>query len=238
MDIGNVRRSIQFGFLIFIMLSVNTFSQSSPPGTEKSPVEIQNEPRHHLKFENKFVRIWDALIPAGGATLWHIHSKDNVVLTLSDAHVRIETVGAAPVETQAKAGDVAFRKAPYVHRTMSIGATPFHNIAIEILASHNSGNSSQTKAETGQTAVIDNERVRVYKISIGPGESTGMQTLPAASLQVALTPGRIETVKKDESKPVQKSISAGDLTWRENDVTRSIKNVGTTRFEAVDIELK
>ena len=153
--------------------------------------------------------------------------------------MRIETVGAAPLETEAKLGDVAFRKAPYVHRTMSIGTTAFHNIAIEILASPGkSANPSQTNEKTGRTPMIDNERVRVYKISLGPGESTGMQTYPALDLHVAFTASKIESLRKGQNKPTNNTVSAGEFSWQQDGVTRSIKNVGTTRFEAVEIELK
>ena len=89
-------RVILLNLLMLILMSKNIFSGSTPAGTQESPVELQNEPHHHLKFENKYVRVWDTLIPAQEATLWHIHSHNNVVLTLGDANVRVETVGADP----------------------------------------------------------------------------------------------------------------------------------------------
>jgi mannose-6-phosphate isomerase-like protein (cupin superfamily) len=33
-------------------------------------------------------------------------------------------------------------------------------------------------------------------------------------------------------------VSAGEARWRPDAVTHSIQNIGKTRFEAVDIELK
>src|SRR5882724_1221220 len=121
-------------FLLFavVLIPIGVWSQSNSP---QSPVEISGEPRHHPKFENEFVRIWDVTVPAGDATLWHAHRNDNVVITLGGANLRIETAGGAPAELEWNFGDVKFGKATYVHRAMNVGTTPFHNLTIELLKS-------------------------------------------------------------------------------------------------------
>src|SRR5207244_4620944 len=90
-----------------------TLSQSNSP---QSPVEISGEAHHHPKLENEFVRIWDVTVPAGEATLWHVHRNDNVVVTFADANLRLESATAEPAEAQWKFGEVRFAKATYVHR--------------------------------------------------------------------------------------------------------------------------
>src|SRR5438128_7531522 len=108
--------------LLPIAIAPIAVSQSNSP---QSPVEISGEPRHHPKFENEFVRVWDVTVPAGDATHWHVHRSDNVVVTFGDASLHIETVGAAPTDSQLKLGDVGFRKSTYVHRAINVGTTPF-----------------------------------------------------------------------------------------------------------------
>jgi quercetin dioxygenase-like cupin family protein len=226
-------------FLSILTLSAAVISsQKALPGTPQSPVELRNEPHHHLKYENGYVRVWDTLIPAGQSTLWHRHENDNVVITLGDASVRVETVGAATVESQVKVGDVGFRKATYVHRTMSVGDTPFHNMAIEILKSPTSDSLAKVKQLIGREPVIDNDRVRVYKLSLAPGESTGMHThlLPGIGITIAPAEIELQTQGKQGSKRIK--VGVGDVRWRPGAVTHSVKNIGKTRFEAVDIELK
>ncbi|MGI9076108.1 MAG: hypothetical protein ACR2G6_02120, partial [Gemmatimonadaceae bacterium] len=39
----------------------------------QSPVPIEKEPRHHLKFENQYVRVFYVFIPLGDTTLFHTH---------------------------------------------------------------------------------------------------------------------------------------------------------------------
>ena len=226
-------------FLSILTLTVAAiFSQKAAPGSAQSPVELSNEPHHHLKYENGYVRVWDTLIPPGESTLWHRHENDNVVITLGDASIRVETVGAAPVESQVKFGDVGFRKATYVHRTMSVGDTPFHNMAIEILKLPTSDSLAKVKQQIGREPVIDNDRVRVYKLSLAPGESTGMHTHLLPGLGIMLAPAEIEFETQGKDTLERIKVDIGDVRWRPGAVTHSVKNVGKTRFEAVDIELK
>jgi len=225
-------------FLLFavVLIPIGVWSQSNSP---QSPVEISGEPRHHPKFENEFVRIWDVTVPAGDATLWHAHRNDNVVVTLGGASLRIETVGAATAEVEWNFGDVKFGKATYVHRAMNVGTTPFHNLTIELLRSPPlSGILANTKEEIARPPILENERVRVYKLSLAPGESTTTHTHFLPGLGISITPGTIRVTTKGKDKPERVKVPAGDVRWRSGPVIHSIKNVGKTRFEAVDIELK
>src|SRR5438477_5248072 len=110
---------------------------ASQSNSAQSPVEISGEAHHHPKFENEFVRVWDVTVPAGEATLWHVHRNDNVVVTLGDANLRLENAAAPPTEAQWKFGEVRFAKATYVHRALNVGTTPFHNLTIELLKPSN-----------------------------------------------------------------------------------------------------
>src|SRR5437588_10576030 len=115
--------------LAFALVPNGSWSQTN--NSPQSPVEIKGEAHHHPKFENAFVRVLDVTVPAGDATLWHVHRNDNVVVTLSGAHLRLEKVGAPITEVEWKTGDVNFGKATYTHRAINIGATSFRNLTIE-----------------------------------------------------------------------------------------------------------
>jgi len=139
-----------------------TLSQSNSP---QSPVEISGEAHHHPKLKNEFVRIWDVTVPAGEATLWHVHRNDNVVVTFADANLRLESATAAPAEAQWKFGEVRFAKATYTHRALNVGTTPFHNLTIELLKSP--GLQEQApKFPITRTPVLENERVRVFRVTL------------------------------------------------------------------------
>ena len=222
--------------LALALIPTGTLSQSNSP---QSPAEIKGEPRHQPKFENEFVRVWDVTLPAGDTTLWHIHRHDNVVVTLGEARLRIETAGAAPGESLWKFGEVRFGKATYVHRAINVGTTPFHNFTIELLKPNAGGPAPPTAKEPiVRTSVFENERVRAFEVTLEPGQSTSMHTHALPGLAIALTPGDLEVITQGKNKPDRLNLPLGDLRWRAGAVTHTIKNVGKSRFEAVDIELK
>ncbi len=222
--------------LAFALVPGGTRSQSNSP---QAPVEISGETHHHPKFENEFVRVWDVTVPAGDTTLWHVHRNDNVVVTLGEARLRIETAGAAPGESLWKFGEVRFGKATYVHRAMNVGITPFHNFTIELLKLPTGAPApSIPKEPIVRTPVLENERVRAFELTLEPGQSTSMHTHVLPGLAIALTPGNIEVTTEGKNKPDPLNLPLGDLRWRAGVVTHAIKNIGKSRFVAVDIELK
>ena len=219
-----------------VLVPTGTLSQSNSP---QSPVEISGEPRHHPKFENEFVRVLDVTVPVGDATLWHVHRNDNVVVTLGGASLRLEKVGAPTVEVLWKLGDVNFGKATYTHRAINIGTTPFHNLTIELLGPPVGFSESSVLKETiARQPILENERVGVYRVSLEPGQSTTMHTHFLPGLGIAVTSGKIEVTTEGKTRPDRLTLPAGDVRWRAGQVTHQIKNVGRTRFEGVDLELK
>lgn len=100
------------------------------------PVPVEREPRHHVVFQNQYVRVLDVTLLPGQPSLYHTHSNDNLAVSLSGDRVQIEPQGQAwgePVEVVS--GEVRFRAAkgrPYTHRVQSAGKLPFHVIDVEI----------------------------------------------------------------------------------------------------------
>jgi quercetin dioxygenase-like cupin family protein len=78
--------------------------------------------------------------------------------------------------------------------------------------------------------------VRVYRLSLAPGEAIATHTHPFPGVVVTMTATEIEVTA--DGKSVRHPVKENDVSWRAGGVTHSIKNVGQTRFEALDIELK
>jgi quercetin dioxygenase-like cupin family protein len=213
-------------------------AMSRVPQTVKS-VEIKDESHHHLKFENEFVRVWETVLPAGEVTLWHRHNFDNVAVTITDAKLgmealnRVGTVG----ESETKMGDVAFRSASYTHRALNLGSTLYDNLLVELLKTPGAS-QIPAKDDNGRKPVFENDRVRIYRISLAPGESVLMHTHPVAGLALTLRPAEIAIKTEGTDKIQELKVAQGEVRWRPGPVTHSVKNVGKTRFEAVDVELK
>ena len=229
-----------FGSTLACLIAGILLAAAMPTASQKTnTVEIKDEPHHHLRFENEFVRVWETALPEGEATLWHRHNFDNLAVTIGDAKLRIEPLEGAPAESETKMGDVAFRSASYVHRALNIGQSAYINLLVEFLKPPaGRPNPIQSKDENGRKPILENDRVRVYRLSLASGESIPMHSHPYRGLVVTLWPAEIE-VKTANIKKVQRfKIDGAEVRWRPGPVTHSIRNVGKTRFEGVDIELK
>jgi len=225
-------------FLLVTLLALATmpFATRSQSNSPQAPVEIKGEAHHHPKFENESVRIWDVTVPAGEGTLWHIHRNDNVVITLAGANLRPENVSGSPAEAEWKFGEIRFAKATYTHRAINIGTTPFHNLTIELLKPANA-NPPVLAKEGNREPILENDRVRAFRLTLQPGETIPVHTHPLPGLAVAITSGELETTVS-EGQPQRTTMAAGDVRWRPGPVTHSLKNVGKTTFAAIDNELK
>jgi quercetin dioxygenase-like cupin family protein len=110
--------------------------ESKAQGTATDPVTVEQEPHHHVVFENQYVRVLDVVVNPGDTTLFHKHSLDNVAVQLNDANIKRQFPGEDWVATPAKEGSVGFvagTRTPYTHRISNAGTTVFHVLDVEIL---------------------------------------------------------------------------------------------------------
>ncbi|HLG14314.1 MAG TPA: hypothetical protein VJH03_07410 [Blastocatellia bacterium] len=204
----------------------------------QSPVPVASEPRHHLKFENEYVRVFDVNVPAGDATLFHVHSNDYLFVSIGDAKLKAEVLGSPPADLVVKDGEVRFTKATITHRVTNPGPALFRNITIEVLKSPPAPQNSLTaEAIPGHTTVLENDRVRVERLILEPGQSVASHTHSLSGLGVTVAGGKI-LLESPGMKPQLAEFKPGDFRWHTGPITHSLKNIGETRFEAVDIEWK
>lgn len=212
--------------------SVGAIAQDSVP--------IENEPMHRLKFENEFVRLFDVLVPPGWATKYHVHRYDGISVRVSNAQIVDESITGEKKSFDMKYGLVSFgaRQSPETHRVVNSGKTDFRNIFIEILGPQNEGNPKPFPIlSDGHVILIDNDRVRVNRLVLKPGESSKLHTHRMHGLGIVLYDSMIELAAPDGTKR-RLEPKAGDHVWQDAGTTHVIKNIGSNVFEAIDIELK
>lgn len=204
----------------------------------QTPPVLPIEQEHRIVFENSNVRIYHALLSRDESTHFHLHAVDNVVVTLNDGKGVNELLGKAPVEFSAAAGAVSFSKAPYTHRIGNAGSSPLHFVSVEVKAeTPNGGIASNLDHFPGYKLLLENERVKVYRVSLEPAQSTGMRprTLPWISVAVSKNVASIEQTGRSlarlESEP-------GDHQWHGGVTAEAIENIGLSKYESIEIELK
>ena len=63
---------------------------------EREFVEVRDEPFHRHSFENSRARVYDVLIPAGEASLFHRHTEDTFYAIVADVKLRDQVLGEEP----------------------------------------------------------------------------------------------------------------------------------------------
>lgn len=203
-------------------------------------VPIEKEPKHRLKFENEFVRLFDVLVPTGAATQYHVHLYDGISVRLSNAQIIDESIDGEKKPFDMKYGIASFaaRPKPETHRVANSGKTDYRNIFIELLPNKNASAAGPFPVlSDGHVILIDNDRVRVNRLTLKPGESSKLHTHHMHGLGIIVYDSKIELIGADGSKRTLEA-KAGDHAWQNAGTTHIIKNIGSSSFEAIDIELK
>ena len=185
-------------------------------GIAQTAVPIEMEPMHRLKFENEFVRLFDVLVPVGEATKYHVHLYDGLSVRVSNAQIIDEEISGEKKPWDMKYGVATFgaRPSPLTHRVINSGKTDFRNIFIEILPSKNPVKAGPFAIlSDGHVIVIDNDRVRVNRLALKPGESSKMHTHQMRGLGIVLYDSKIENTASDGTKR-RLEPKAGDHVWQ------------------------
>jgi quercetin dioxygenase-like cupin family protein len=215
-----------------------------PDGTRAADDKIvptREEPRHVGKLENATVRIVDVEIPPGDRTLFHEHAIDYAYVMIGEAQLSNEVWGTPVREVRIGAGDVGYYRSVqgvYVHRFSNVGKTTFRAIGIELLAPFAPGAvAAPLPQRTGYVTVLDNERVRAYRLVLEPGETAETVTLRGPSVRVAVSGERIEQLAPEGAR-LAIDLAPAAFEWRAGPATHAVRNTGTSRVEIVEFELK
>jgi hypothetical protein len=208
---------------------------------EEKVVDAKDEPHHRPKLVNDVVRVVDVEVLPGEATLYHTHSLDYPYLMLSTSVLKNDIPGKPQTDLNITAGLIGYYRASqgaYTHRFTNVDSKPFRAIGIELLNNAPLGGGGAPLPESGVVKkVLDNERVRGYRLTLAPGEAIGPMTLPGRSVRVAQTAGIIEqSVNGGGSSKI--SLELAKFEWRETPASYVLKNVGETTMELVEFEFK
>jgi hypothetical protein len=123
------------------------------------------------------------------------------------------------------------------HNTRNVGQTPFHNVVVALMPPKAERFAPAARDVPGYTQVLDNNRVRAWKLTLEPGQASGVVMQKAPGLRIVVDGGEIaEIVPGEPDRGMM--LRLGDFYWQEPGATRAVRNIGTTRIELVEIELK
>ena len=202
----------------------------------------RNEAHHHVVLQNDLVRIMRVLIPPNDATGWHEHNFDYVVVAVNGTKIHVDVRGnpQAIEGTMATSsvGYVNYAGKLFVHRVGNTSDTLNHQLAFEILyPSAGSFTASDRSSAPQYKMETDNERVRVWRLKLAPGEVAEMINQKAPAVRAIMTGERmLETDSNGQVREI--SAKSGDFAWLPGPAARSVTNAGLTPLELVEVELK
>jgi mannose-6-phosphate isomerase-like protein (cupin superfamily) len=224
------------------LASVGLGAGFAAAATDPVVVPVESAPFHLEVFENEYVRFLNVLIPPGKVGAYHRHSIDFAFLILeSTDRLEITVLDKPMALAPLKTGQVVFggySKAPLIHQVANAGQGSFHVNGIEIFDSQPGRFSPSTRADVpAYTSVLDNERVRGWRLVLQPGESAAAITQTAPGIRMVVQGG--DTVESVRDEPDHElNLGRGDFVWQAAGTTRAVRNVGTSPVEWVEFELK
>src|SRR5262249_6142664 len=121
----------------------------------------------------------------------------------------------------------AYSKKPVTHQLTNIGSTAFHNIVITFPETRPRRFAPAPREVVGYTQVLDNERIRAWRLVLEPGQSAGLISQQAPGMRVIVQGGEIvESVPGECERGML--LRLGDLYWQGGRGKQAAREVGTS----------
>ena len=206
-----------------------------------------------IEFENDKVRVLRAVYKPHDRLEMHSHpAKAEVQVT--DGTLRISTPDGKWRDDPGKAGEF-FWLEPTRHAVENIGDAPVERVEIEIkkvTAPSRPVAAPEHAAVKGETEpvpveqephhrwIFENQYVRVLDVVLAPSESTLFHTHSHDSIAVRLTDSTVQEQPFYKEWRPSSRLLPGDSRYMKSTpepYTHRVKNVGSTPFHVIDIEL-
>jgi len=143
---------------------------------EEGPAVPVDKAAYHVPvFRNDYVALLRVNIPPQRSAGYHIHSTDQISVLIEEADQAGQVLGQAPTPPRRNPrGGVtytAYSMKAMTHRVNNVGATAFHNIVITLREAQPGRFSPGLREGAGYTQIIDNERVRAWRLVLEPGQT-------------------------------------------------------------------
>lgn len=231
-------------------------SYAQAPGL-RPPVDLKDEPYHHLLFQNETFRVWKLDLPGRSFTKEHAHRYDYLAVALRDADISYSiasprlSVGDAMASRNLARGETWYFHGGYAHLVRNnSGLDPVQEVLVEVMQLRYSGNELKDRIDDYFDAQqisppVDPEatyRQEAYFYStsivrhrINAGESSEWRH-DGGYLVVALTGLRL-TAAGSRTK-TELRMNAGEVKWAVEGVNQRLRNDSREAAEFVTVEVR
>jgi hypothetical protein len=230
-------------YLLAASLAVWACALGQPVAAEEDgpAVPVQNASYHLPVFSNDRVMVLNVYIPPGRSSNYHTHSLDQIGVLVEDADQTGQVMGG-PVTGPRHGirGNVNYSadsQHNVTHRGSNVGPTAFHNIVVALKKPGPEGLDAGTRDVPGYTQVVDNDRLRAWRLILDPGQSVPAITQKSPGMRIVVDGGEI-VESAPGARDRAKAVKLGEFFWQDGGETRAIRNIGSTRVQLVEFELK
>lgn len=216
--------------------------QPAAAQVETPAVPVDKAPFHVPVFRNEYVALVNVQIPPGRVAGYHTHSLDQISVLVGDADTVGQVLGEQPAPARrnprGNVGFTEYSKKALTHKVSNVGPTPFHNVVITLVYPQTGRFTPGSRSEVaGYTQILDNARVRAWRLVLEPGQAVAAITQSAPGIRVVIDGGEIaENVPGEAERGM--APKTGEFFWQEPGVTRAVRNTGASRIQLVEFELK
>ncbi len=227
----------QIDFVASILFGALALIFSAQTAVAQDPVKVDSK-HYKVEVENAWVRVLRINYGAKEKSVMHKHPA-GVVVYLADSKVKFGLPGGKSEERSGKAGETLWTPAE-THLPENIGDTPIGAILVELKARPAAAKSAAAEDPLKTDpqiykAEIENDRVRVLRVKVGPRQKTTMHAHPA-NVVIFLTDARIKFSFPD-GKTQEAQVKAGQVQW-DNAVRHAGENLSDKPAEVIVVELK
>ena len=216
--------------------------QPAAAQVETPAVPVDKAPFHVPVFRNEYVALVNVQIPPGRMAGYHTHSLDQISVLVGDADTVGQVLGEQPAPARrnprGNVGFTEYSKKALTHKVSNVGPTPFHNVVITLVYPQTGRFTPGSRSDVaGYTQILDNARVRAWRLVLEPGQAVAAITQSAPGIRVVIDGGEIaENVPGEAERGM--APKTGEFFWQEPGVTRAVRNTGTSQIQLVEFELK
>jgi predicted metal-dependent enzyme (double-stranded beta helix superfamily) len=204
-------------------------------------------------LENDDVRVWEMDLAPGEVCGLHHHTLDYVLFILSGADIGVESPGRKPYSFNVKARGTYFVPAGGIESAHNVGQTRFFEALFELKRAARKGAEklgfvgceavAGREPEPGTITILDNDRVRVIEMTLGPGASSAAHRWTRDAVAYVAEGSEMKIVERqgnggDEEQARREPLMPGRAYWYSGGSVRGFQNLGSGRFRQVIVELK
>ncbi len=171
-------------------------SNALPAAFAAEPIVPTNlEPHHHVILENQYVTVMRVMIRPGESTLFHEQHLDYVNTHVDGSPVQASYPNKPAKDFAMKSGNVKFgahQGHSEVDKITNTGSSLNMQIAFEIKQAGPLGFGTASRPSTPAfQQVLDKKSVNGWKVTLQPGESSGVYQQKGPGVRVFFTEGRV-----------------------------------------------